>query len=104
MVFLLNANHGAYSNPRTQVLDMDFSTVPSVAQAKHSVIIPVNTTIGCCLHLFNHSNHPDSGIRDILAGGIRNPEFKESGIPLTIGRNPSSTDKESVIQYLDYNQ
>ena len=46
----------------------------------------------------------DSGIREILAGGIRNPEFKESGIPLTIGRNPSSTDKESVIQHLDYNQ
>ena len=46
-----------YSNPGTQVLDMDFSTVASLAQAKHSVIIPVNTTIGCYLHLFNHSNH-----------------------------------------------
>ena len=92
-----------YSNPGTQVLDMDFSTVPSVAQAKHSVIIPVNTTIGCYLHLFNHSNHAVREFRFRNPGNFSwwNPE---SGIPLTTSRNPSSTDTESVVQYLDYDQ
>ena len=36
-----------------------------------------------------------------LESGI---QLKESGIPLTLGiQNPSSTDKESVIQYLKVN-
>ena len=52
--------------------------------------------------------NPDSAILDIFACGIRNPglvesgiQLKESRISLTVAiRNPSSTDKESEIQYL----
>ena len=52
--------------------------------------------------------NPDSAILAIFACGIRNPGLVESGIqlkesrisPTVAIRNPSSTDKESEIQYL----
>ena len=40
----------------------------------------------------------------ILGIGFRNIQLKEFGILLTIGiQNPSATDKESGIQFLDWN-
>ena len=72
------------------------------------------------LHLPDfRKNNVDKLIMENVCRGIRNPanfclwnqeswalefgiQFKESGILLTIGiRNPSSTDKESGIQYLE---
>ena len=52
---------------------------------------------------------PNFGIREISACGIWNPDFLESviqlkdeGIPLAMPiQNPSSTDKQSGIQYLE---
>ena len=53
--------------------------------------------------MFSFAHVKDSGIREFYLGNLESGiQLKESGILLMIGiRNPSTTDKESAIQYLE---
>ena len=58
--------------------------------------------------MFSFAHVKDSGIREFYLGNLESwalescIQLKESGILLMIGiRNPSTTDKESAIQYLE---